>query len=66
MNTSTEIVITSETTDVDVDGKPVHQRIAYLNTERAIKGCIALTKAGFKIVSVEERPLKTYAFLNDG
>ena len=59
--TLTEIVVTSETTDKDVNGNPVRHRVAYLDAARAIEGCKALTDAGFKIVGVEEKPRKTYA-----
>jgi len=58
--TKTEIVVTSMTLDTDVDGNPVRHRVAYLDADHAVQGLVALTEAGFKIVSVEERPRKTY------
>lgn len=59
-STPTEIVVTSETVDRDINGNPVRHRVAYLDAARAIEGCKALTEAGFVIVRIEERPRKVH------
>lgn len=57
----TEVIVTVEMKGNNaLSGEPIQQRVAYLDAAHAVKGMIAHTAEGLKIVGVEERPRKTY------